>query len=307
MKTKKHLPAIFVTMLASLLILISCSSPKMSAVPCPEFPGSRYYKTASVHKIKKHVSLTTNRWTDVINRHVSLTRKSQAKNFHETKESVTNEMAKVPGTDKIAYINKSEYSEALTVSADNTFIPKLRTSSGINPHLIADSNGQSTNLATDQKAGCDTIIMKSGSRIIGKVEEIGQSEIRYRRCDNINGPVISIAKSGVYRILYVNGTHEVLVSDSPIVVNNNRTAIMPVNNNAPLKTEPLAIAGFVSSLVGLFVAGILLGTLGVVFGAISLRKIKREPGRFKGRGLAIASIIVGIIAVVGAIIVLAAM
>ena len=47
--------------------------------------------------------------------------------------------------------------------------------------------------------------------------------------------------------------------------------------------------------------------MGVIFGAISLGKIKREPARFKGRGLAIASIIIGIIAAVGAIIVLSAM
>jgi hypothetical protein len=155
----------------------------------------------------------------------------------------------------------------------------------------------------DQQTGCDTIVLKSGSRIIGKVEEIGQSEIRYRRCDNITGPVISIAKSGVNRILYVNGTHEVMVSDSPIVIGS--PYVKPVYSTAPVKSEPLGIVGFIGSLIGLFIAGVPLGTLGVIFGAISLGKVKREPARFRGRGIAIAAIIIGIIAAVGAIIVMA--
>jgi hypothetical protein len=302
MKTKKHLPAIFGSILALFFILGSCSSPKMTAVSCPEFPNNRYNKIAVDHNRKKNKTLIARQGTDAINRHVMLSRKNQVKYSEATKESDVKKRAKVPET---VYLNKSEYSEALTASADNSFIPGLRKSSGINLQLMAASNEQSTDITADQQTGCDTIILKSGSKIIGKVEEIGLSEIKYRRCDNINGPVISIAKSGVNRILYVNGSHEVMVSDSPIAVNN--ADVRPVYNTAPPKTNGLGLAGFISSLAGLFVAGILLGSVGVIFGGISLVKINREPGRYKGKGLSIASIIIGIIAIAGAIYVMSVM
>lgn len=70
-------------------------------------------------------------------------------------------------------------------------------------------------------------------------------------------------------------------------------------------TDGLAIAGFVCSLVGLFVAGVLLGILGIIFSAIALSRISKT-GK-KGKGLAIAGLIIGILAVVGAVIVIAAM
>lgn len=69
--------------------------------------------------------------------------------------------------------------------------------------------------------------------------------------------------------------------------------------------DGLAIAGFVTGLVGLFVFGIILGALGVVFSSIALKRIKREPENRSGRGLAIAGLVLGIVSVVGALVVLA--
>lgn len=69
--------------------------------------------------------------------------------------------------------------------------------------------------------------------------------------------------------------------------------------------DGLAIAGFVTGIVGLFVFGIILGALAVVFSAIALKRIKREPEKRSGRGLAIAGLVLGIIGVVGALVVLA--
>jgi hypothetical protein len=76
---------------------------------------------------------------------------------------------------------------------------------------------------------------------------------------------------------------------------------------ADAKMDGLAVAGFVCSLVGLFVAGILLGILGVVFGLIALKRIKKSGGSRRGKGLAIAGVILGFVAIIGAIIVLSNM
>jgi Domain of unknown function (DUF4190) len=57
----------------------------------------------------------------------------------------------------------------------------------------------------------------------------------------------------------------------------------------------MAVAGMVSGIVGLFVLGIILGPLAVIFGGIGLSRSKVSGA---GRGQAIAGIILGVIDIV---------
>ncbi|MES2779193.1 MAG: DUF4190 domain-containing protein [Bacteroidota bacterium] len=66
--------------------------------------------------------------------------------------------------------------------------------------------------------------------------------------------------------------------------------------------DGMAVAGFVCALVGFFIAGVILGILGIVFSIIALNRMGTS-GK-KGRGLAIAGFILGIIDVVGALIII---
>jgi len=61
------------------------------------------------------------------------------------------------------------------------------------------------------------------------------------------------------------------------------------------KTHGLAIASLVLGIVGFFFAGFVLGILAIIFGAISLKKIKRSGGFLNGKGMAIAGLVLGII------------
>lgn len=54
----------------------------------------------------------------------------------------------------------------------------------------------------------DTLAMRTGENIIAKVIEVGTSEIKYKKLDNLNGPVFSILKSDLNSIKYENGTTE---------------------------------------------------------------------------------------------------
>ena len=207
--------------------------------------------------------------------------------------------------ESVSYLNKIEYTKGLTASADNTIIPAGRTSSAEYLMNLPDQAGKSDNFYIIQSTGCDTLVLRSGSVLLGKVEEIGQSEIKYRKCDNLNGPVISLSKSDVVQIKFVNGTREVIVSDNPGVM--PVYVSRPAQDNMPPKMEGLGLTGFIASLVGLFIGGIPLGLIGVIFGGISLSKIKRNPARYRGRGIAIASIIIGFVDIVGAIVVLSMM
>ena len=71
------------------------------------------------------------------------------------------------------------------------------------------------------------------------------------------------------------------------------------------QTHGMAIASLVSGIVGVFIAGIPLGILAIVFGGIAVKRIKDNPDMYSGRGMAIAGIILGIVSIVGAIVVVA--
>jgi hypothetical protein len=58
----------------------------------------------------------------------------------------------------------------------------------------------------------DLIVLKDGNVIEAKVMEIYPSEIRYKRFDNLDGPMIIIPSANVLSIRYENGTTEVINS-----------------------------------------------------------------------------------------------
>lgn len=82
-------------------------------------------------------------------------------------------------------------------------------------------------------------------------------------------------------------------------------AFGPPGGYAAQKTNGMAVTSLVCSLVGMLVAGVILGVLALVFGAVALGQIKESNGLQKGKGMAIAGMIIGPIAAVLAVIVIA--
>jgi hypothetical protein len=62
--------------------------------------------------------------------------------------------------------------------------------------------------------GQDVIVMKNGDEIKSKVLEINTYDIKYKKFDNLEGPIISISKSNVSIIKYQNGTQDVINAPS---------------------------------------------------------------------------------------------
>lgn len=75
----------------------------------------------------------------------------------------------------------------------------------------------------------------------------------------------------------------------------------------PPRTHGLAIAGFVAPFVGIFFAGLIMGVLAIVFSAIALGSINSHPDKYKGKGLAIAGLILGVILVFAMLVLLASL
>lgn len=149
----------------------------------------------------------------------------------------------------------------------------------------------------------DLLTLRSGDEVKVKVLEINDKEIKYKRCDNLDGPLITINKSDVFMIKYANGSKEIFKEepkkDNTPKNNGNNNG----NNNAPPKLNGLALAAILCATVGIFLFG--LGPLvGFVLGINALKEINQNPDRYWGKGLAIAAIVIGGIALLFGILIL---
>jgi len=92
----------------------------------------------------------------------------------------------------------------------------------------------------------DVIVGLDGSMIQSKVVEVTQSEIKYKKAGNLEGPTYSILKSQVKSILYENGTTEEIAQ---VLVN---TAYAKSGKN--FKVASWIVGG------SMFLGGLILGT-----------------------------------------------
>ena len=151
-----------------------------------------------------------------------------------------------------------------------------------------------------QLVACETILLVDGSRISAKILEINDNDIKYKRCDYQDGPTITIHVNRVDRVIYPNGVEDLFMGSS--TGPHARARDVPRTGG----TEPLGVISMSLAIVGIFFAGIILGLVALILAAISFGKFAREPER-TGRGFAIAGMIIGILAIVGAIIAISMM
>lgn len=100
---------------------------------------------------------------------------------------------------------------------------------------------QLSQVRTVLNTDCDVIILKNGQEIQAKVLEVGQTEVKYKNCDNQNGPTFSKNKSEIFMIKYPNGTSTVIEesksNSSNVTVNVNTTS----NSNPTNKSVDIAV------------------------------------------------------------------
>lgn len=64
-------------------------------------------------------------------------------------------------------------------------------------------------------SGQDVIVKTDQTEIKSKVTEITETSIKYKRWDNLEGPVYNIAKTEVFMIIYANGKRETIAQPHP--------------------------------------------------------------------------------------------
>lgn len=138
---------------------------------------------------------------------------------------------------------------------------------------------------------CDELIFRDGSEMKGKVTEITETEVKYKKCDMLEGPIYVARKTDLFMIKYANGTREVFKNEGPS--SSRPTAD---KKNYPKKTHPLAVASLVMGILSiipyLFLPAVIMA---IVFGNMALRRIAAKPDYYKGEGLATAGKTIAIV------------
>lgn len=134
---------------------------------------------------------------------------------------------------------------------------------------------------------CDKILLKTGEEIDVKVEEIGINEIKYKKCNNLSGPLITISKEDVFMITYSNGTKDVIKSSEKKIVNESIFSSNKDNENGELNA--LALTSFILGILGFIPA------LGIIFGIIAKIQIRKNPEKYRGETFATVGIILSIL------------
>jgi len=70
---------------------------------------------------------------------------------------------------------------------------------------------------------CDLLILKDGSEISVVVTEVRLTEIAYKKCDNLNGPIYVVRNQEVFMIKFKNGTSKVIKSEE---TSENKQVVM---------------------------------------------------------------------------------
>ncbi len=110
--------------------------------------------------------------------------------------------------------------------------------------------------------GQDIIMKKNGDEIKAKVEEVLATEIKYRKFENLTGPLYSIAKTEVFMIKYENGSKDVF-GDEPVPVVTQPAPGTGIRSISDSDLKPAKSA----SLLGYVLVAPILG-LGITSGAI---------------------------------------
>ncbi len=137
----------------------------------------------------------------------------------------------------------------------------------------------------------DFIVMKDGTVVEGKITEISETEVKYKKCNNLSGPSYTTKLDKVARIKYSDGNEESFGtrSKNPVV------SSVPSKSSTNDSWNPFAIASLIMGILSFTILlALVTGPLAFIFGIIAHNQINNESGN-KGRGMATFGIVIGAI------------
>jgi len=152
-----------------------------------------------------------------------------------------------------------------------------------------------TNLRLDSLPCGDLIIFRNGKVVSAKVRTIGIKDIIYQKCDNLFGPQYTVRRSEVLRIEYNHGEAD------EFEIEETYYAPPVPDRHGRMKREGFAIGSFISGILAVValsilpLASLVFMVVAIAFGSIGLRRIKMSNGEVRGKGLAIAGMVLGLV------------
>lgn len=125
----------------------------------------------------------------------------------------------------------------------------------------------------------DRILYKNGEEVLAKVIEITDNQIKYKRCDNLSGPLFVVTKQKIELIIYNNGVKETITNniEAPI---NTPSQPQPAYQNKT--TSPYAITAVVLAAAGIFIIPFIGSIISLIFASMAEMEIKSNPTKYEG-------------------------
>ncbi len=136
----------------------------------------------------------------------------------------------------------------------------------------------------------DVVTFRNGETLKVKILEITDAAIKYKRCDNLEGPLISVSKSKIAGIKYLNGVEEVFKQEATTQSSRNEDKFED-KKAYKQKSHPISIAVLVLSILGLFLFPI-FNIVALAIAPTGIRRILEQPKLYNGEGLILAGKII---------------
>lgn len=258
---------VFGTIIVLIFIASSCSSSKKMALSCPE-PASHYKSNNSLNHPHNNKKLYT------------VSKRESNKSYNFSKQTSRPDRKRNNSANTLHGLNNQQVNPA-PVQSPNVNDPNR---SEYETNLYAEA---------DHSANPADEIYLSALTNNDEFADFGNKETIYERAE-----ILPVSPAFIPGIDYLKNSVENLSSFT--------TDLQQDGTSAPPKTEALGLAGMIVSLAGLIILPIPCGLVGIIFSAISLSRFKKYPGKYKGKGFAIAGLAVGIVVLILGIIILAA-
>jgi hypothetical protein len=115
----------------------------------------------------------------------------------------------------------------------------------------------------------DVIVLKNAEEIKALVQEVGLTEVKYKKYGNADGPTYTLLKADIFMIKYANGEKDVF---------KNEPVAPSVTPNAPSVSTPETRKGLTNAFVAPASAALAPGTLKVEHAFFGVT-IKNDQGR----------------------------
>jgi hypothetical protein len=140
--------------------------------------------------------------------------------------------------------------------------------------------------------GQDIIVQKNGEEIKAKVDQVLDTEIKYRKADNLTGPLYSLKKAEVFMIKYENGTKDIF-TEQPVISSAQKTPVKKISitdkDLQPARNATILGGALIIPILGLGITSgaiddnpgltIPMGAVATIIGAIGIPVVAHMAGK----------------------------